>query len=220
MAVMSGPGSSRRGRRRSAAKRQQIVDAATALFTEQGIETASMTDVAERAGVARQTVYSYFADKESLFAEVVAQIRQGLTAGGAEPETGRDGERSGRRLLGDTDILVALAGLGSYLVNTLTDPQLSALRREAVSRGTEGVWAAWALDGPDELKRALAAELNARPELDIPDPDLAVDHYLGLVLHRPIMDTLRRAPRPADPAGYYRVTDACVAFLRAYAARD
>jgi len=94
------------------------------------------------------------------------------------------------------------------------------LRREAVSRGTEEVWAPWALDGPDELKRALAAELSARPELEIHDPDLAVEHYLGLVLHRPIIESLRRAPRPADPAAYYRVTDACVAFLRAYAASD
>lgn len=33
------------------------------------------------------------------------------------------------------------------------------------------------------------------------------------------LDTLRRAPRPADPAAHYRVTDGCVAFLRAYAAR-
>ena len=179
-----------------------------------------MTDVAERAGVARQTVYSYFADKESLFAEVVAQIRRGLTPSREPGPPGPPGgERTGRALLGDPDILVALAGLGSYLVNTLTDPQLSALRREAVAHASDQVWAAWALDGPDELKKALAAELSARPELDVPDPGLAVEHFLGLVLHRPIIDTLRRAPRPADPAGHYRVTEACVVFLRAYQAR-
>ena len=211
---MSEPNASRRGRRRSQAKRQQIVDAATALFTEQGMDTASMTDVAERAGVARQTVYSYFEDKESLFAEVVAQIRRGLSPA---RDGSADGERQRPRLLGDPDIMVALAGLGSYLVNALTDPQLSALRREAVAHAGDQVWAAWALDGPDELKRALADELSARPELDVPDPGLAVEHYLGLVLHRPIIDSLRRAPRPADPAAYYRVVQGCAAFLRAYA---
>lgn len=51
-------------------KRSQIVEAALETFLELGYEGASMNLVAERAGVIKQTIYSHFQDKQSLFKEV------------------------------------------------------------------------------------------------------------------------------------------------------
>jgi len=49
--------------------RQRLIDAATEAFMEEGYR-ASIDRIAERAGVARQTVYNQFLDKKDLFSEV------------------------------------------------------------------------------------------------------------------------------------------------------
>jgi AcrR family transcriptional regulator len=61
-----------RGRPPSKKKRQMILDAATRLFTEQGYEGTSVDDIAQEAGVSKQTVYSHFGSKENLFGLAVA----------------------------------------------------------------------------------------------------------------------------------------------------
>lgn len=54
-----------------AQRRQEILDAALSVFAERGFEAARLDDIAARAGVAKGTLYLYFADKEKLFEEVV-----------------------------------------------------------------------------------------------------------------------------------------------------
>jgi AcrR family transcriptional regulator len=44
----------------------QIIDAAVALVAEQGLAAASMSQVAQRAGIGRATLYSYFPDVEHI----------------------------------------------------------------------------------------------------------------------------------------------------------
>jgi AcrR family transcriptional regulator len=56
-----------KGRMKSEEKRQQITDAATALFIENGFDGISMDRIAKIAGVSKQTVYSHFGNKEDLF---------------------------------------------------------------------------------------------------------------------------------------------------------
>ncbi len=58
--------------RRAAAKRQQIVDAASELFLENGFAGSSMDAVVARAGVSKQTAYRYFPAKTELLAAVLA----------------------------------------------------------------------------------------------------------------------------------------------------
>ena len=47
--------------------RRSLVNAAVALFTEQGVAQTSMREVASRAGVAPATAYKYFPQREQLF---------------------------------------------------------------------------------------------------------------------------------------------------------
>ena len=56
-----------------------ILDAALAETLEHGIRRTSISDIARRSGVSRQTIYRYWPDAQALFAtlvtrEVVAQI--------------------------------------------------------------------------------------------------------------------------------------------------
>ena len=91
---------------RSSNRRSEIIDAAEALFLERGIAATTMTDIAERVGVTRVTLYRYFADRDTLAFEVAARMldrlvnkaREALPAGAGPVEAAR-------------------AGLGSLIVN-------------------------------------------------------------------------------------------------------
>ena len=75
----------RGGETRTARKRRAILDAATTLFLREGYLATSMDQIAAAASVSKQTVYKQFADKQSLFREIVT----GTVAGSATPLPGR-----------------------------------------------------------------------------------------------------------------------------------
>lgn len=64
------PASSRR-HEASSQRRQAILDAALAVFSANGFAAARLDEVAERAGVAKGTIYLFFEDKEDLFEQMV-----------------------------------------------------------------------------------------------------------------------------------------------------
>ena len=66
----------REGRRERRARetRRRIVLAALDLFTERGMDSVTVEEIADRADVARATVFNYFATKESL-CHGIAQIQ-------------------------------------------------------------------------------------------------------------------------------------------------
>jgi TetR/AcrR family transcriptional repressor of mexJK operon len=55
-------------------KRAAILAAAMRLFLKNGFSNASMDMIAARAGVTKQTVYSHFHNKDSLFAQIIAEL--------------------------------------------------------------------------------------------------------------------------------------------------
>lgn len=62
-----------RPRRRPESRPEELLDAALAVFGERGFRSATLEEVASRAGVSKGTVYLYFSSKEALFQEVVAR---------------------------------------------------------------------------------------------------------------------------------------------------
>lgn len=61
-------------RKRALAKAEQILQGATQVFLAQGYDSASMDQVAKTAGVSKQTLYTYFADKQALFEALVERM--------------------------------------------------------------------------------------------------------------------------------------------------
>jgi AcrR family transcriptional regulator len=59
-------------------RKQQLLDAAEALFASRGYGATRIADICEAAGVAKGLFYWYFETKESLFAELVRSVRQQL----------------------------------------------------------------------------------------------------------------------------------------------
>lgn len=74
--------------------RNRILEAARKLFLEKGFEAANLDEVAQRAGVAKGTIYRYFDSKAELYVEVlvwngdafVERMRQTLDPALSPPE--------------------------------------------------------------------------------------------------------------------------------------
>jgi AcrR family transcriptional regulator len=62
-----------RRERRKDARPRELLDAALALFVEQGFAATKAEDVARRAGVSKGTLFLYFTSKEELFKAVVRE---------------------------------------------------------------------------------------------------------------------------------------------------
>ena len=52
-------------------KRQAIMRSATQVFCEKGLHQAKVEEIAQRAGIAKGTIYLYFASKEEIFRSVL-----------------------------------------------------------------------------------------------------------------------------------------------------
>jgi AcrR family transcriptional regulator len=65
---------SRRRRRRKDERPNEIVAAALEEFAEKGFAAARLEDVARRAGIAKGTIYLYYASKRELFRAVVRRL--------------------------------------------------------------------------------------------------------------------------------------------------
>jgi AcrR family transcriptional regulator len=63
----------KRWRRRPEARRQEILDAALAVFAEKGFSMARMDEIAKRAGITKGTPYLYFTGKEEIFKSLVEE---------------------------------------------------------------------------------------------------------------------------------------------------
>ena len=80
----------------------RILSAAENIFARFGFRRASMSQIAEEAGLTRQALYHHYASKEALFRAVVEQLHE--YAYEAEAAAGLEQERAGGGL---ADILAA-----------------------------------------------------------------------------------------------------------------
>ncbi len=58
----------------SASAHAKVIDSATKLFAERGIEGTSMDAIAESSGVSKATIYKHWADKDALLLEVMEDL--------------------------------------------------------------------------------------------------------------------------------------------------
>jgi AcrR family transcriptional regulator len=110
--------------RRAEARPDEVLDAAMAVFTEQGFAGARVDEIARRAGVSKGTVYLYFPSKVALI-EGIIQRAVAPVAKGALPQLATF---EGDPRLPITMLLKAIAGL-------LSDPGNLALPRLFLREG-------------------------------------------------------------------------------------
>ena len=69
-----------RQQRRTSATRQRLLDAARALFAQNGLDLTSVDDITERADVGKGTFYYHFTGKERLIKELMKSVLDELVA--------------------------------------------------------------------------------------------------------------------------------------------
>ncbi|MEV5526577.1 TetR/AcrR family transcriptional regulator [Streptomyces prunicolor] len=97
------------GSTRREATRQKLYEAAVTLIAEQGFSATTVDEIAERAGVAKGTVYYNFASKSVLFEELLRHGVGLLTA--SLREAAEQTERNGGSKVDALDAMIR-AGLG------------------------------------------------------------------------------------------------------------
>jgi TetR/AcrR family transcriptional repressor of mexJK operon len=200
---------------RSARKRRAIVEAATTLFLRNGYRGTSMDEIAGLAAVSKQTVYKQFADKESLFSEIVVATVSEISDPVYEEV---------RKLEDSDDVEADLRGLARELLRMVMQPRILQLRRLVIGEAGRfpELGRAFYEQGPGRTITALATvfeQLAERGVLQVDDPQLAAAHFNWLVMSIPLNRAmlLGEDQSPAR-AELNRYADAGVhAFLAAYA---
>jgi TetR/AcrR family transcriptional regulator, mexJK operon transcriptional repressor len=198
---------------RSARKRDAIREAATDVFLRNGYRGASMDEIAARAGVSKQTVYKHFADKQSLFSEIVRR---------AVDEAGDPVHDEVLKLERSADIESDLQGLARRLLRRVMQPRILQLRRLVIGEAERfpELGRTFYEQGPGRTMEALASvlqRLGARGVLELEDPQLAAAHLNWLVMSIPLNRAMLLAEDEPSPAELDRYAEAGVrAFLRAH----
>ena len=167
---------------RSARKRRAILEAATATFLDHGYLGTSMDEIAAAAGVSKQTVYKHFADKQSLFTEIVTSTVNAA----AEPV-----HDEVARLAASGDVETDLRDLARRQLAAVMRPELMRLRRLVigeVNRFPE-LGRTFFERGPGRTIETLAGafgRLAERGELELDDAERAANHFNWLVMSSPI----------------------------------
>jgi TetR/AcrR family transcriptional repressor of mexJK operon len=198
---------------RAKQKRHAVLQSAEELFLNRGFNGTSMDEVAVHAGVSKQTVYNQFANKASLFVEVV----QWMTAQGAkrvqtdmhEPET-------------LAQVAKELSAHAERLLTIVMTPKLLRLRRLVIAEADRFPELGRALydGGPGRAIAGLAVNLQRwadRGLLSIGDAKVAATQFNWLVMGEPINQAMFRADYVMSKAGRVRHIEPAVrVFIAAY----
>ena len=112
------------GRPKSVEKREKILSSASDIFLSHGFSATSMDMVASQAGVSKQTVYSHFSNKDTLFSAVIDHKCHEYRL---DPEYLFEGQDSPRDVLMKT---------GRQLVSLLRDPDVINMYRVVMGEVT------------------------------------------------------------------------------------
>ncbi len=191
-------------------KAEQVIEAATQLFMEQGYGATSMDAVAKLAGVSKATLYAHFASKEALFEVIIGRAcvrhSETLSRPGIEQEDLRATlVQIGRDFVSFVMTDAALAIYRVIIAEAARFPELGRIFFESGPRLTLGRFAAF------------LAKAGEQGHLRIADPRRAAEQFIGMLkgeLH--LRRLLALTPPPTAAEVEAQVTSAVDTFLRAH----
>jgi len=149
---------------------QNIIDAASALFIEHGYQV-NMAEIARRAGVAKQTVYTHFGTKDRLFEAAVVNLIEPL-----------------RQLLevDERGIRESLEAYGRHHLERWLDERTAGLSRRLIAEAGRFPQAAHTLynNSVEAVTVRLAERLGVaaqRGEIVIDDATVAAELLIGML---------------------------------------
>lgn len=191
-------------------RRRAIVEAAWGVFRQNGYDRTTMSEISEKVGGSKATLYGYFQSKEQLFSAVMEQA------------IGDQAELAFSRLDGDGDLASRLSEFARGYMDVRMAPDMIAIERALIAEGERS-------DLGERLRvqfiqpswRRLAATLDREMQagrLRKADPNLATWHFRGLVEADLVERRLHGDPSVTAHEVETAITAGVDAFLRAYAA--
>lgn len=196
--------------RAEADKRAQILEGARQIFFAHGFNGASMSDIAQAAGVSKGTLYVYFENKERLFAALV------------EEQSRKVGETTLQLDLDDRDVRGVLARIGQGYMRVLAQPEHVAWLRAVIGAAEKfpELGQIFVDSGPRRGTQLLSAWLRARIAdglLKIDNVEIAAWQFM-MMIQGPILVPMLYGgeARPSSARIDEVVTQAIEVFLAAY----
>lgn len=84
-------------------RKKQLINIGTELFSAKGYEQTMITDITERAGVAKATFFYYFSSKEALLEAIIGQYEERIKAAAAASQ-GKTALRRLEAFLGELNV--------------------------------------------------------------------------------------------------------------------
>ncbi|HEY8251152.1 MAG TPA: TetR/AcrR family transcriptional regulator [Burkholderiales bacterium] len=177
--------------------RERVLRAATSSFLARGYGS-SVDDIARRAGVAKQTVYQHFANKDALFKAVAGDLAKRvlikLEGGDTRQSLIRFGVEYRKRALG-------AQGIATFRTLVPEVPRFRAVARDMYANSA------------GEMVRRLAEFLKVR--LEVPDPEFSAEMLLSLLAGLDRMKRLFAVP-PGPETEAARAARIVDLFLKAH----
>lgn len=170
-----------RGRPRDAGVEARVLEAAMTEMRARGYDGLSVDRVAERAGVAKTTIYRRWPSKAELVMAMITELTSGVPF---DPSGDPRGDL--------TEFVAGIAAALDAIPTTLVADLVAAAAREP--RVGEGVRALWA----DRHSTVAAAIAQAQADGSMPayaDPRVIVDQLVGALYYRLLV-----TGEPIDPA--------------------
>lgn len=182
-------------------RQAEILHAATEVFFKSGFAGASVDEIIAKVGGSKRTIYSYFGNKEQLFATVVREIAGRAMAPLAEDDICR------------ADLETTLYDAGRRYIDVVMSPEALQLYRTVVAEGSRFPQLAQVFfeSGPGRASSSLARVLRQKSEewgVSIDDADQLAEHFFGMIrddLHLQVVLGLRPPPTPAEAESSVRV---------------
>ena len=192
---------------RRVGSREAIIEAAERLFLARGFGSVSMDELAEKAGVARRTLYNQFTSKEEIFREMLLRVSGQLEH--AFP--------SGIETQGSVEQVLRL--IARAIVELHRQPEYLGFLRMVVADARQFPWIAEefaaVMDPQTERLARYFEHLTALGILDCRNPILAAHQFMGLINQFslwPLMMGRESVPVPDEDV----VEETVRMFLRSY----
>jgi AcrR family transcriptional regulator len=179
---------------RQEARQEEFLRAATEVFFKSGFAGASVDEIIAKVGGSKRTIYSYFGNKEQLFATVVREIVRNAMGPLAEADFVR------------ADLEATLQEAGLRYLGVIMSPEALQLYRTVVGEGSRfpDLAKVFFEAGPGRTSANLARVLEERGGewgITAGDPERLADHFLGMIrddLHLQVVLGLRPPPTPDE----------------------
>lgn len=157
---------------RSTDKAEQILRGALPEFLENGYACTSMDKVAQKAGVSKQTLYSYFSDKDGLFTALIKHMAcekfKRVWSQPLEGEPEKALRELAYRLLGEADDEDYLSFVRLIISESKTRPDLAQLFLSNCAQ---------------PAMQVLIGYFQEHPELKFSDLEASARIFVGAIIH-------------------------------------